>query len=112
MHPAARDSHSVCVYVYVCVCVCVCVCARARARACALEPPPSTRHTARSTARRLVACVTSKTEEEDYMEQIRLRPCDKHLHNGNRTALKDFISCTPLFILRTQVFWFVAGVDG
>jgi len=98
MHPAARDIHT--------MCVCVRACARP------FEPSPSTRHTAHTTARRLVACVTSEREEEDYMEEIRLTPCDKHLHSRNRTALKDFISCTPLFVLRTQVFWFVAGLDG
>lgn len=62
MHPAARDSHAQCVR------VCMCVFVRARARP--FEPPPSTRHTAHSTVRRLVPCVTSEREEEDYKEEI------------------------------------------
>jgi hypothetical protein len=33
---------------------------------------------------------------------------DAALPTGNDTALKDFVSCKPVFVLKKQVFWIVA----
>jgi hypothetical protein len=94
MHPATRDRRR----------------ARARVCVCVTTPPfykaNGPQHSPTSGG------LCNETEEEDYKEEVRLRLCDKHLHNGNHTLLKNFISCKPIFVCITQVFWVVARVDG
>jgi hypothetical protein len=63
------------------------------------------RHAAHSTGRRFVACVTNR-KRENCIED-RLRSCGKLTAppTGNDTALKDFVDCYLVFILRNRVFW-------
>ena len=56
-----------------------------------------------------VTCVTSKREKDYYSERYgQVWREALSLPGGSDKALKDFVSCKPVFALRKQVFWVVA----
>jgi len=66
-----------------------------------LHSPP--RHAADNTIRHQLACVTSDSEKEDYIETL-LGLAGSFSHNYRKIDLKNIIIYRPVFIFRKQVF--------